>query len=375
MSHWFEVLKIIDAALKLDSTRVVGYSKLLSEKLDQEGQSKISNKIDKLLTSKSIGVIKNAELNTQRLPYDQESNSQLGETIFPSEIDEEVVLNEGTEDSLKKFIEYYNNREKLLAADIEPLNKILLYGPPGCGKTLLAKNVAKRLNMPIIVARLDSLISSFLGNTSKNVRNFFEYAQNNPCILFIDEFDAVAKLRDDKHELGELKRVVNSLLQNIDSMDNGSILITATNHEQLLDPAIWRRFSMKIKMGKPEYIVRYKLIKKRFAYFSEAHINLLCRLFENMSGAAISEICTNCIRESIINDKEVSIKDLTEFYFSSHFYTDENHLLSEDMSNEQKAIYLRNIDSKVFSYSIITELIGIPKSTLSRLFKKNEGVV
>lgn len=373
MTHWFEVLKIIDAALKLDSQRVVGYSKLLSEKLEQDGEGKIAEKINKLIISKSIGALKASSSNIQKLPYDQESSFQLGETIFPSEVGEEVELNETAEESINKFIQYYTNRDKLLAADIEPLNTILLYGPPGCGKTLLAKNMSKRLNMPLLVARLDSMISSYLGNTAKNVRNIFDYAQNNPCILFIDEFDAVAKLRDDKHELGELKRVVNSLLQNIDLMDNGSILIAATNHEQLLDPAVWRRFALKLNIDKPELKVRYKLIKNRFDYLSEDQIMLLGHLFSNLSGAAITEICKNAIREAIVNDRDrVSIQDLTEIFFSSHFFTDERHLVNDRLNNEQKANYVRNLNPKIFSYSTISELLGISKSTLSRLLKKTE---
>ena len=117
--------------------------------------------------------------------------------------------------------------------------------------TSAAKYIAAKMNLPLVAARLDTLISSLLGNTAKNIHKIFEFAKRQPCVLFLDEFDAIAKARDDQHELGELKRVVNSLLQNIDEYCQDGILIAATNHHELLDSAIWRRFQTVIEMPRP----------------------------------------------------------------------------------------------------------------------------
>lgn len=372
MSHWFEILKIIDSAVKLDTERVIGYSKLLSSKLEQEGETKIANNINKIITSKSAGVLKAAESNITKLPFDQESKYQLAEVIHPGDIDEDVVLSKDTTLAIEKFVTFYDNRDRLLSAGVDPLNTILLYGPPGCGKTLLAKNLSKRLRMPIVIARLDSLISSFLGSTSKNVRNLFEYVQANPCILFLDEFDAIAKQRDDKQELGELKRVVNSLLQNIDMMDNGSILIAATNHEQLLDPAVWRRFSLKILVDKPDFEARLHIIKNHLSSSSLDDIEMMAHLFRGLSGAAITEVCKNAKREAIISNKDtITLKEISDFFFNSYFSTDSNHLsLDKPVTLEQRIFYLRELDQKVFNYSVIGELLGISKSTISRILNK-----
>src|SRR5690554_6192914 len=180
--------------------------------------------------------------NEISIPVDSESRSVLADIIYPSENEVKVILSHNNETQLRSYINSYKHADQLNALGLGISNTLLLYGPPGCGKTKSAYLVAKEINLPLVVARLDSIISSYLGTTAKNIRTLFEFAQRIPCVLFLDEFDAIAKARDDQNELGELKRVVNSLIQNIDSMNSDSLLIAATNHENLLDVAVWRRF-------------------------------------------------------------------------------------------------------------------------------------
>ena len=185
-------------------------------------------------------------------PVDSESRMDIVEITMPQVSPDFVVLDQYSRASIHNFIDSYTHRDLLLQSGLDISNTLLLYGPPGCGKTTVAQYISSITGLPLVTARLDGLISSLLRSTAKNIRKIFDYASKRECILFLDEFDVIAKLRDDKNELGELKRVVNSLLQNIDGFNSDSILIAATNHHELLDPAIWRRFSTIVALEKPQ---------------------------------------------------------------------------------------------------------------------------
>lgn len=148
---------------------------------------------------------------------------------------------------LHRIINEWALKDKLLEADLYPVRTILLYGPPGVGKTLAVRWLAQQLEMPLATLDIATTINSYLGKTGQNIAKALEYARTNPCILFFDEFDALGKRRDDNYDVGELKRVVNVLLQAIDQWHGPSILVAATNHELLLDKAILRRFETSIR--------------------------------------------------------------------------------------------------------------------------------
>ena len=245
-----EVLRIIEGGLANDRRKILAYSNRLADRLEREGDIALSRCIRQKITE---GVPQNAAVAdaVRMVPLDSDSHLQIVEVI-PSDIERhKVVLAESVDNQIKEFIEMVDHRNDLELAGVNIKKTMLLHGRPGCGKTSVAHYISEQTGLPLVVARLDGIVSSLLGNTAKNIRKIFDYANSVPCILFLDEFDAIAKARDDQHELGELKRVINSLLQNIDSMPADRVLIAATNHAELLDDAIWRRFVQTVEIGLP----------------------------------------------------------------------------------------------------------------------------
>ncbi|MCY4241408.1 MAG: ATP-binding protein, partial [Rhodobacter sp.] len=122
---------------------------------------------------------------------------------------------------------------------------------PGNGKTSLAEAIAESLAVPFFVVRYEAMIGSYLGETASRLKRVFDYVRTTPCVLFFDEFDAVGKERGDIHETGEIKRVVTSLLMHVDALPSYAVVIAATNHSELLDRAVWRRFQLRLELPAP----------------------------------------------------------------------------------------------------------------------------
>lgn len=171
--------------------------------------------------------------------------------LTPSRTVEDLVLPELVRTASLELIEEHHRAELLRSYGLCPRNRILLAGAPGNGKTSLAEALAHGLMVPFIVARYDGLIASYLGETATRLRRLFDYVRTRGCVLFFDEFDTIGKERGDEHETGEIKRVVSSLLLQVDDLPTHVIVIAATNHPELLDRAVWRRFQLRLELPKP----------------------------------------------------------------------------------------------------------------------------
>jgi len=374
MENLLEILKIIEGALKTDRNKVSAYSEQLIDKLEKGGDVKAANRIKKLLTKSPSNELSLAQYSTNgRVPVDSESRFSLADEERLDISDTCIFLDSEDQTTIEEFLRYFTAADKLLAQGVGISPSLLIYGPPGCGKTELARNISAKLGLPLLTARTDSLISSYLGSTAKNLRSLFEHSMARPCVLFLDEFDAVGKLRDDKYELGELKRVVVSLLQNIDAMDNNTVLIAATNHEHLLDPAIWRRFAYKMRLDFPSSGIRSKMFSRYLNEFSsDIDISTIISISKGLSGSDIKQLSESAIREAILEGhRKVNLtkllKDILKLQLPEAFKN------GEDLMASLQAV--RNYNPKVFTYRRLSEIFGISTGKVTKLLKITGGTL
>jgi SpoVK/Ycf46/Vps4 family AAA+-type ATPase len=292
------LLKLFEGALAADYTAVRRIGGMVARQLAEVGDAESAKSLQALLRKR--GVPLQASGYVEAIPRDAGSRLPLVEEVpWPTS---PLFIGGSAVQAIEQFIEDAANIALLAENGISSRLGILLFGPPGTGKSLLAGHIAARLQRPFYVLRLDSVISSRLGETSKNIRGMFDFIPTKQAVLFLDEMDAIAKLRDDKHELGELKRVVNTVLQGLDSLTDDVIVIGATNHPHLLDPAIWRRFPYKAELGAPDVDVRTAMWHHFLFQDGEddGASSLLARLSVKMTGAEIENFAHAARRRAII---------------------------------------------------------------------------
>lgn len=242
------------------------------------------------------------------LPIDQDSRLHLARYEMPSEPVIEPIWSPEIRQKLEQVVAERTFEENLHRAELLPTRSILFTGPPGVGKSLAARWIANKLQRPLVILDLAAVMSSFLGRTGNNVRHVLDYAKSVNCILFLDEFDAVAKRRDDATEIGELKRLVTVLLQEIDDWPSTGLLIAATNHPDLLDPAAWRRFEMVLNFLMPSD----EQVQKAVCTFlgpacpetSTLH-NILTTALHGLSFSDIEHELMHARREAVISGKTI----------------------------------------------------------------------
>lgn len=366
-----EVFRIVEGALRLDGEKVRNYALLLAEKLEEDGDSATASRLRRMLQERGQQ-LRPAKVEHHAPPVDGESRFPLlqKETI-PDTVNRHLFT-EHQRHAVDEYLSVVNSRGELESKGIKVVTNLLLYGPPGCGKTHLAKFIAHELKLPLYLVRLDGLISSFLGSTAKNIRAILEFASRTPCVLLLDEFDAIAKLRDDQQELGELKRIVNSFLQSLDALGNDVILIAATNHEQLLDPAVWRRFHYQLHIDFPDGVQREKfweMFSTDIAW-SPKELKALADLSEGFSVAAIETVVVRLRQRLIVQGHSPTLRDaLLALQSLAEGKQSMGQPLTQAPLDDPGHLskFLKSRNEQLYSLALIGDIAGRSTATISRL--------
>jgi len=224
-----------------------------------------------------------------------------------------LFLASETVKAVSELIEEQLRVDLLRSYSLEPRHRVLLSGPPGNGKTSLAEAIATELMVPLFVVRYEAVIGSFLGETSGRLKRLFDFARTHKCVLFFDEFDTLGKERGDTNETGEIKRVVSSLLLQIDSLPNHVVVVTATNHAELLDRAVWRRFQLRLNLPNPtvaQISEWFKGFERRIGAKLGVSANVLAKRFTNVSFSDLEQFGEDVFRRHVLSLPSNDIKKI-----------------------------------------------------------------
>ncbi len=298
------------------------------------------------------------------LPTDTDSRFQLLRVEETPYLQMEPVYSEPIQGILSRLVGERQNVGALLEAGLEPTRTVLFTGPPGVGKTLGARWIARELGLPLMILDLSAVMSSYLGRTGTNLRHVLDYAKSTECVLLLDELDAIAKRRDDSGEIGELKRLVTVLLQQLDDWPSSGLLISATNHSDLLDPAVWRRFEQPVDFGLPEEAGIRVFLEGLFEDVAPDVSSWIDVLALSLGGRSYSDIEREIMlarRSAALNGKGL------DHYMSQLVISDQK------TKQERIEIAVRLVKSGLATQRRSHELTGVARDTI-RTHLKNETI-
>lgn len=362
------LLKLLDAALAGDFAAVRRVGHELVRTYQDAGQVDAAKQISAFIRKR--GMPMQASGMQQAIPVDAASRLSLAEAApWPTK---PIILNASVQSVVTRFLRDAPNTAVLAEHGLAARLGLMLCGPPGTGKSLLAGHIAAQLKKTFYIVRLDAVISSRLGDTAKNIRQVFDFAPTRDAVLFLDEMDAIAKQRDDRQELGELKRVVNTLIQALDHLEPTAIIIGATNHPHLLDPAIWRRFPYSAELDLPELEARAQLWH-HFLFADAAEARCLADVFaavsESRTGADIETIAHAARRHAVLNNVEVPLDQVLWALVS----TTPEHRRPPEMvpltTDDRRAIVARLAHLHGITHVALANVLGISRQMINRYLK------
>jgi SpoVK/Ycf46/Vps4 family AAA+-type ATPase len=303
--------KLLRQLIKTGAEGNLDAFKRVSEELIKEERAKqhhlLANDLERILYGRNQALSGQTRVIVDRVPEDRERGMRLLEVREPVRTLEDLILSDENSSLLEEILQEHHRVEVLRSYGLYPADRLLFCGPPGCGKTLTAEVTAGELGLPLALVRTDSVVSSYLGETAANLRKVFDFISSLPMVVLFDEFDALGKERADSAEHGELKRVVNAFLQMMDAYEGKSLLIAATNHEGILDSAVWRRFDEVLVFEPPNLeqlrrllAVKLRGIRREF----ETDDTKILSLFKGMSHADVERVLRRAIKDMILSGKE-----------------------------------------------------------------------
>lgn len=240
-------------------------------------------------------------------------NADLYFEVSPKRKLQDLLLPELVESAVQELVEEHRRADLLRSYSLEPRHRVLIAGPPGNGKTSLAEALATELALPLLVVRYESVIASYLGETALRLSRLFEQVRTRRCVLFFDEFDVLGKERGDVHDTGEIKRVVSSLLLQVDALPSHAIVVTATNHPELLDRAVWRRFQLRLDLPVPTSALAQKWfhqLEERFGFKLGYPPSFLAQRLKGLSFSELEQFGLDIQRHYVLRIPDANIRTI-----------------------------------------------------------------
>ena len=307
MANSDQILSLIRCHLEGDDDRFRSIALQISASEAKAGHTVLARAIKDLLKANKMHVLK---------PKLSMLNSDIADLLLEEDCPyrlSDLVVNPSLETQIKRVIKEYFQREKLMKYNLANRRKILMAGPSGTGKTMTASVIANELQLPLLVVRLEKIVTKFMGETSLKLSKVFDAIRQIQGVYLFDEFDAIGQRRGLDNEVGEMRRVLNSFLQMLERDQSDSLILAATNDMDSLDTALFRRFDDIWEYALPTNDEKSEIIKRKLAGFSlEGDIHTILPLMTNMSQAEICRVCTDTIKESLLYDRHISVELFNE---------------------------------------------------------------